>query len=212
VIYYHSDMMLCPNQIEPPFCKSSNDNEKLLVIDGVVDFWSSELAWVIRQRVKHTDLIWLGEDCLDGELGSIRLDVERLSWVGMKKHQGSFNGLFQQVECRLCLCFPFKWSLLAGKSNERLCNHWKPFDEAPIKIGETEKWLYLSYLSWNGPLSNSLNLPRVHCNYMWWDNVKNSCCYSLSNSRHMVGRWYKIEERKGRRRRTCGAAKNPCLD
>jgi hypothetical protein len=36
--------MLYLDQIEPPFYKSRNDNEKLLVIYRIIDVWGSELA------------------------------------------------------------------------------------------------------------------------------------------------------------------------
>ena len=85
MIRNHLDAVLCPGQIGPPFFERRNDSEKLLVIYGVVDFWGSELARVVSHRVKHTNLIWLGEDSPNGEVRSICFDVERLSWVWVKK-------------------------------------------------------------------------------------------------------------------------------
>jgi hypothetical protein len=38
------DAVLCLGQIGNPFFESSKDSEKLLVIDGVVDFRGNELA------------------------------------------------------------------------------------------------------------------------------------------------------------------------
>ena len=46
-------------QIMSPFFESSNNSEKLLGIYGVVDFRGRELAGVVSDPVKHTDLIWL---------------------------------------------------------------------------------------------------------------------------------------------------------
>jgi hypothetical protein len=44
-------------QIGPTFFESSDNSEKLLVINGIVDVRGSELARVISHQVKHTDLI-----------------------------------------------------------------------------------------------------------------------------------------------------------
>ena len=64
----HLDMVLRPSQIGSPFFESNNNSEKLLVIYGVVDLWGREFAGVVSHRVKHTDLIWLGEDRPNGEI------------------------------------------------------------------------------------------------------------------------------------------------
>ena len=70
-------MVLRPGQIGSPFFQSSNNSEKLLVINGVVDFW-------IREAHRPH---WIGEDRSIGEIGSIRFDLERLSGVRMYTDQ-----------------------------------------------------------------------------------------------------------------------------
>jgi len=106
---------------------------------------------------------YLGEDCTCSKVGAVGFNVKGFGQVRRDENWSGSDTSLQRSECGALAFSPAPTGIISGQVEEQAGVFQEVSDEPSVEVGEPEEGLYFLLIYWSGPLSNTSDLDRVHC-------------------------------------------------
>src|SRR5258708_28090869 len=123
----------------------------------------------IREALRHKAywveqpiLLMLQQDSPCGEVRCIALQSEETGLGGERKHRGGGDGVLQRIKGLLLSCTPRPVLQLPSECMKGAGDFGEVPDEPPVEVHEPYEGLDILYFHWLWPISDPLDLDRVH--------------------------------------------------
>src|SRR5258708_38715212 len=112
--------------------------------------------------VEQPVLLLLRQDSPCGEVRCVALQSEETGLRGECKHRGGGDGVLQRIKGLLLSCAPRPVLRLLSECMKGAGDFGEVLDEPPVEVHESYEGLDILYFHWLWPISDPLDLDRVH--------------------------------------------------
>ena len=138
------------------------NGQHLLVMNRIVSFRRGYRMRHVCDRSEFTIIAFDANHSPDGELRRIGLEAEFAVLIGVLQYRCSSESSLQGLERSFLRITEVKYNVFASQVHHGATNNSVVLNKTSVEVAEPEEGMDLLDIRWLRPLSNSINLFRVH--------------------------------------------------